>query len=34
MLRALVVLEEFIGRGSQADRAKVVEAKFGGSLTK
>lgn len=34
MLRALVVLEEFTGRGSQADRAKVVEAKYGGSLTK
>ncbi|MDT3530249.1 hypothetical protein ROV86_19300 [Stenotrophomonas pavanii] len=34
MVRALVVLEEFTGRGSQADRAKVVEAKYGGSLTK
>lgn len=34
MLRALVVLEEFTGRGSQAERAKAVAAKYGGALTK
>lgn len=34
MVRALVVLEEFTGRGSQAKRAEAVSTKFGGTLTK
>lgn len=34
MVRALVVLEEFTGRGSQAERAEVVAMKLGGSFTK
>lgn len=34
MVRALVVLEEFTGRGSQAKRAEVVAQKLGGTFTK
>lgn len=34
MVRALVVLEEFTGRGSQAKRAEVVAKKLGSSFTK
>lgn len=34
MVRALVVLEEFTGRGSQAKRAEVVAMKLGGTFTK
>lgn len=34
MLRALVVIEEFTGRGSQAERAQAVATKYGGTLTK
>jgi hypothetical protein len=34
MVRALVVLEEFTGRGSQAKRAEVVARKLGGAFTK
>lgn len=34
MVRALVVLEEFTGRGSQAKRAKVVAMRLGGTFTK
>lgn len=34
MVRALVVLEEFTGRGSQASRAEVVAKKLGGKFTK
>lgn len=34
MVRALVVLEEFTGRGSQAERAEVVAMKLGGTFTK
>ena len=34
MVRALVVLEEFTGRGSQASRAEVVAKKLGGAFTK
>lgn len=34
MVRALVLLEEFTGRGSQAKRAEVVAMKLGGTFTK
>ena len=34
MVRALVVLKEFTGRGSQAKRAEVVAKKLGGPFTK
>lgn len=34
MVRALVVLEEFTGRGSQAKRAEAVAKKLGASFTK
>ncbi|HHA2558837.1 TPA: hypothetical protein ACOEOH_000321 [Stenotrophomonas maltophilia] len=34
MVRALVVLEEFTGRGSQAQRAAVVAKKLGAAFTK
>lgn len=34
MVRALVVLEEFTGRGSQARRAEIVAKKLGGTFTK
>ncbi|MGR0019266.1 hypothetical protein [Stenotrophomonas maltophilia] len=34
MVRALVVLEEFTGRGSQAQRAAAVAKKLGGTFTK
>lgn len=34
MVRALVVLEEFTGRGSQARRAEVVAKKLGAAFTK
>ncbi|WP_229978726.1 hypothetical protein [Stenotrophomonas lactitubi] len=34
IVRALVVLEEFTGRGSQAKRAEVVAKKLGGAFTK
>lgn len=34
MLRALVVLEEFTGRGSQAQRAAAVAKKLGDTFTK
>ncbi len=34
MIRALVVMEEFIGRGGQAARAEAVARKAGVPLTK
>lgn len=34
MVRALVVLEEFTGRGSQAQRAEAVAKKLGAAFTK
>ena len=34
MVRALVVLEEFTGRGSQAQRAAAVAKKLGAAFTK
>lgn len=34
MVRALVMIEEFTGRGSQARRAEAVAKKLGGAFTK